>query len=137
MYFYKEGKVINKNKVKFFTEQNYYDEVSQKIKYICNNKFKSILDKVNPNTYKIFTISFNLKKDGIELIKIQLDPNLGLQIDKRHRTKIHYWIWLDFLNKFVFKNIQGNRWGIVNSNIKNINLEKIMFRPRKIENLYK
>jgi len=133
LYFYKEGKVFNEQKILFFTEQNYYDEVSQKIKYICNNKFKSILNKVNPNTYKIFTVSFNLKKDDIELIKIQFDPNLGLQIDKQHRTKIHYWIWFDLLHKFVFKNTQRNRWNIVDSNIKNIKLEEMCLEQQLLK----
>ena len=127
IYIYKEGKINNNNnKFKFFTKQSYYNYVFDQVKYKTYIVLKEKLTnhKLKDNEFKIITMDFGINKDHvIELLNIDIDPDLSTKIDKTQRMKIHYWIYYDLISLFVYNN-KGGRWYKYEDNLNNIKLSK-------------
>ena len=75
--------------------------------------------KLDTNGFKILGMKYGIDKDyKINLLEIDIDPDLSIEIDKSHKMKLHYWIFFDILNKFVFKNNLHHRWEKCEENMK-------------------
>ena len=135
IYIYMDGKVYE-DKIRFYCDQSYFHFTFQQIKKIIYEKICEFLkrdenseinDKEENNTsYQIFTADFIINTQHIvKLTNINLEPNLSMEIDKLHKMKIHYWIWYDLLNKFVFKNNKKHRWCLLDDSVKNVDCENL------------
>jgi hypothetical protein len=135
IYVYTEGKVYT-DKLRFYSEQSYFHFTFQQIKKILYEKICEFLEsdekseineeEENNTTYQIFTVDFTINTENIvELLNINLEPDLSMEIDKTHKMKVHYWVWFDLLNKFVFKNTKKNRWCLLDDSVKNVDCENL------------
>ena len=112
VYIYKEGKV-NTDKVRYYSEQSYFNYTFEQIKYDISNKINPFLEdnKLPSNGFKIISMKYGIDEvNKINLLEIDDNPDLSIEIDKLHKMKLHYWLFFDILNKFVFKNNLDHRW---------------------------
>lgn len=135
IYIYTEGKVYT-DKLRFYSEQSYFHFTFAQIKKILYEKICEFLEsdekseineeEENNTTYQIFTADFTINTENIvELLNVNLEPDLSMEIDKTHKMKVHYWVWFDLLNKFVFKKSIKNRWCLLDDSVKNIDCENL------------
>ena len=120
VYIYKEGKV-NTDKVRYYSEQSYFNYTFEQIKYDVSNKINPFLEenKLHSNGFNIIGMKYGIDEDyNVNLLEIDTDLDLSIEIDKLHKMKLHYWLFFDILNKFVFKNNLHHRWEKCEENIK-------------------
>jgi len=135
IYIYKEGKVET-DKVIYYSEQNYFNYTFEQIKYDVFKVLNPLLEenKLENNGFKILGMKYGVDKDyKVNLLEIDIDPDLSIEIDKSHKMKLHYWIFFDILNLFVLKNKQHHRWCKCEENMKiqENNIEENINRPKK------
>lgn len=123
IYIYKEGKV-NADKVRYYSEQSYFNYTFEQIKYDVFNKINPFLEenKLPSNGFNIIGMKYGIDEHyKVNLLEIDTDLDLSIEIDKLHKMKLHYWLFFDILNKFVFKNNLHHRWEKCEKNIKILN----------------
>ncbi len=127
LYYYNEGKVypIDTRKRWFFSKQEYFKKISQNI---SNMIYKKIINLINIcdvcrvdgvkngdliNSYFKFIctdVIFRKESEKIELLRININPDLTKETDKCHKMKLHHWMWKDFLDCFIFNKNTAHRW---------------------------
>tara|TARA_Y100000816_G_C26107818_1_gene589425 strand:+ start:131 stop:2566 length:2436 start_codon:yes stop_codon:yes gene_type:complete len=133
VYIYKEGKV-NTDKVRYYSEQNYFNYTFEQIKYDVSNKINPFLEenKLPSNGFNIIGMKYGIDEDyKVNLLEIDIDLDLSIEIDKLHKMKLHYWLFFDILNKFVFKNNLHHRWEKCEKNIKILNNNNLKINEPK------
>jgi hypothetical protein len=120
IYIYKEGKVET-DKIRYYSQQNYFNYTFQQISADVFKVLNPVLkeNKLDTNGFKIISMKYGIDKDfKVNLLEIDIDPDLSIEIDKSQKIKLHYWIFFDLLNKFVFKNNLNHRWTKCDLNFK-------------------
>jgi|TARA_B110000858_G_scaffold16512_1_gene16687 hypothetical protein len=142
VYIYKEGKV-NADKVRYYSEQSYFNYTFEQIKYDVFNKINPFLEenKLPSNDFNIIGMKYGIDEDyKVNLLEVDTDVDLSIEIDKLHKMKLHYWLFFDILNKFVFKNNLHHRWEKCKKDIKilnnNTNLLEIIVSSNKNDKIF-
>lgn len=127
IFIYEEGKTIEDG-VKYYSKQSYFNYTFY---LIINNICKLFKEKklVMDNYFRIIKLKYGIDEAlQINLQEIDINPDLSWDTDREHKIKLHYWIFFDLFNKFVFKNNLHGRWIKCEENMKmpekNINRQK-------------